>query len=442
METTNDRGPGRFLRRRMESMRDRGPGRLLFRARREGRRAGRSGKIDQWLIADRDRVPYLNRLTAEMNGRLAELRAGRVQAVEKLRRGAAERRGAADVAAHGVAATERDIAGVQRFMDSSLARMDRLAVHEAKVRDRTRTRDDTGRPPDMPPDMELDDLATPAHTELTGESARGQDPARWEGPMGKGLPAWLRYGLIAMLIGIEVPVQLQIFLHFDDDVRLTMPFAASVSVIMAVLPHLSGRIYRARHQTGAERGSGPVALVLLVPWAVLACLFGDLRRRVLFPSADAEGTDGDDGWTLPDDQGVAPLLIDRLGLDWFTVSVMFAALLLLSGAVAFLLGISEDHPAVSAYRGAAERQNALERSLRQGRAAADEAKRTATELEGRVTAIKEGFAHKEERTRAHYQAAGSAYLDEAAHVLRDPSVTEAAGRATGPLPGDDPKVKV
>ncbi|MDF5757496.1 hypothetical protein [Spongiactinospora sp. TRM90649] len=417
------------------------PRSLTRRARWAGRSAGRSRMFDEWSLVDDHELPYLRMLAGEREGALSRARGEAVVAAQMHHERATATRTRAEAAREEIEHAERRITAARSFMDRALAQMDRIAAREAMVRDdleggrRGRRRKGPKRPDDMPPEMESGTSAVTVHNELTGQaigaeraaSAQGGPAAPWEGPFGARMPDWVKYTLITLLIAIELPVQWQIFNYMDPDWRVALPFAVSVAFLMGFLPHLAGVFYRRRAATGTERMSGPLALVVLVPWLVLAVFFGDLRRRVLMPPGEPPPVQ-DDGWSLPAEYGDTPMRVDLLDLDPLTVSVMFAALLLLAGALAFLLGMAEDHPMVAAYRGAAHRQAADEAVVRAGRGGVEAAEQQLARLDERLRAEEERQAHRQEEVRAAYEAACAAYLDSVARTMRKPGATEAASR--------------
>ncbi|GII61467.1 hypothetical protein Skr01_15520 [Sphaerisporangium krabiense] len=404
-------------------------GKLIRRARKDGRGGGRSGKYDEWSLLDDYRLPYARMLDARLEQTLASLRAEAADAESRHFDRVARERDKAGAAAGHIAPTEDAIRRAGAFMDRALAQMDAVALREARVRDdldqeaSRRRRGETERPPDMPGDFASGTPATLIDPALGGDAARaraGSPEPAWEGPFGRQMPPWLKWALIALLVAIEFPVQWQIFHLMDPDWRVALPFAVSVAFVMGFLPHLAGVFYRARRAGGAERISGGLAMIVLIPWAALAVFFGDLRRRVLL--APVYGTDPREGDTP------VPMLVDRLHLDWFTVSVMFGALLLLAGALAFLLGIADDHPLVAAYRGAARRQEALVKRLRQTRAAMEAAEARLGDMDERRAARHRAQEHREREARAAHDTAQAAYVDAVTTVLRKPNATQAAAQ--------------
>jgi hypothetical protein len=227
-----------------------------------------------------------------------------------------------------------------------------------------------------------------------------------------------RAKLLALLAiaGVEVPLMWRIFHYLEPQFLLSVIFTLPVSAAMVVVPHFAGAWYRARHATGADLLNRWVPLALLMPWALLAFFLGDLRRRVLLvPKMDARGH-------------TYPSLSDHLDLNEYTVSAMFIALLLLTGGVAFMLGIANDHPIVSAYLGADERWRSVLDRLRGDRttlAGAEQRLDSSTEQDN----DRDRTARRQDLVEEAYAAAAEAYLDGVTDELANPTATDAAARS-------------
>ncbi|MFI6324076.1 hypothetical protein ACIBG8_41580 [Nonomuraea sp. NPDC050556] len=405
---------------------------LIRQARKAGRVSGKSGKFDEWSLADGLEVPYMTMLDEQRKEALSRRGAQYIEDREGLRAANATHHREVAASSHEIALAQERITSAGAFMDRALVQMDRVAAREAAVQDdldsgrrAKRAKGEPERPADLPADAVSGSGVSIVHPDLTSSDPEVGEP-KWEGPLGKQMSARLKYALLGLLVMVEVPVQLKIFEFFEPIWWRAAIFAFPVAAVMCFLPHMSGVLYRRRRATGADGLGWVLGLVALGPWIALAILLGDLRRRVLMPmAATASKVSGA--------EAVNPLrgrsrhtTIEQLGLTPVTVSVMFAMLLLLAGALAFLLGIAEDHPMVSAYRGAAERQREEADRLRAGRTGAETAQRQIDEFDEKVESQRERHEHLSAEINSAYAAAAAAYTDAVTEVVARPAVTEAA----------------
>jgi hypothetical protein len=116
------------------------------------------------------------------------------------------------------------------------------------------------------------------------------------------------------------------------------------------------------------------------------------------------------------------------------MTCIFTIILLLSGLIAFILGLAEVHPAVAAYRGAVTaREEAEAAYLNAVRA---EAEATDSDPRSEEDVLAEQRYQAEERQAAlwaEHLAARAAYLDAIALEMGQPTLTQAVGGAI-----DDP----
>jgi hypothetical protein len=176
------------------------------------------------------------------------------------------------------------------------------------------------------------------------------------------------------------------------------------------------------------------ALALIGVWAYGAWALGDLRAKVAFKEEPPLDLPPDVAEEVGDSVTHQPSLIESLHLDAHSVSLMFIALLLLSGGIAFLIGLGEEHPYLAAYRNNAERLSELERETEADTAGAERAREAVATLETRAEARR---AAQEARLYAVddlYEAAAHAYLDGLAMQSADAAVTEAAMRLSQQWP--------
>ncbi|GAB3968103.1 hypothetical protein GCM10029978_036880 [Actinoallomurus acanthiterrae] len=387
---------------------------LISKARKEGRKAGRSKQYDPWSLMDGAVVPYVRELESRRDEALARIDLAENDAVarERVRQGELQERVA--VTAEEAAAVEDELADVRRYMDGCNAQLDRLAMREARIGDevrRRRRRIRRGDPdPEPPPHLPPGFVYETGSVEQVDESWRN---ALWEGPHGRRMRLRTKLLLLGVLALVETPITIQIFHYLESSFALVLVFALPVATLMVFVPHLAGTHFRGRKATGAERTLRWLPLALIVPWASLALILGSLRRKVLLVTpTDARGRQ-------------YPSLVGNLHLNPLTITVMFVALLLLSGGLAFMLGLADDHPLVAAYHGAARRQRDLLDGLRGDRTRLAAARQNLEGHEDRLTAARERAAKQREIIMHSYDAAIAAYLDAVVQEMRDPTITEA-----------------
>ncbi|WP_037645005.1 hypothetical protein [Streptomyces hygroscopicus] len=442
---------------------------LLDRARKHGASAATRKIFDPWVLASPDRVPYFAEL-ASLRGRVRHrLTEEQARAEEDGVLQASRTRAAATAAGERLERAGRRRAVLEQRQMVTIAQLDRLA----RRADRWQTFRDTVRGgferrwlrARMPDDGNGDTgpgrpgaAGRADESETTRDHSRWQavsdhDPvadaeaadralsttAAWEGAAARpGLPRWMKAGVLAALIVVELPVYYSVFenLHgvgrFADLLSYSLMVAVAVAMILA--PHIAGWILRRRSATGAVRLSAVPALALLTVWAYGAWALGDMRAKVAFraePPLDLPpdvAADVGDGVTNP------PSLIESLHLDAQSVSWMFVALLLLSGGIAFLIGLGEEHPYLAAYRTTAERLRELEGETETDLAGAERAKEAEATLGARADARRAAHEARLYAVDDLYEAAAHAYLDGVAMESGDPAVTEAAMRLSRQWP--------
>jgi hypothetical protein len=458
---------------------------LLDRARKHGAAAGTRKVFDPWVLGSPDRVPYFAELASlrdRVRHRLAEeaaraeedgaLEAGRVRAAataatERLtraqeRRAALERQQSATTAQLDRLARRAD--RWQNFRDTVRGGFERRWLRARMPADGTDGTDGTGG---------TNSTGGTQGTAGTGATAwrRGEEPdtarghagwqavserdpavqdadgldralstrAAWEGAAARpGMPRWMKIGVLILLIVVELPVYYSVFenLHgvgpFANLLSYSLMVAVAVAMILA--PHIAGWILRRRSATGAVRLAAVPALALIGVWAYGAWALGDLRAKVAFKEEPPLDLPPDVAEEVGDSVTHQPSLIESLHLDAHSVSLMFIALLLLSGGIAFLIGLGEEHPYLAAYRNNAERLSELERETEADTAGAERAREAVATLETRAEARR---AAQEARLYAVddlYEAAAHAYLDGLAMQSADAAVTEAAMRLSQQWP--------
>ncbi|BEL06364.1 hypothetical protein Q0Z83_045550 [Actinoplanes sichuanensis] len=388
-------------------------------ATRAGWRAAHEGQYDEWSFADAARLPYLQELdhrrrqaVAQENDRTAAAASAIVPENQSQRRTEnIARRYTAELV--DVLRRRRDKARLQE--DKTLAGLDVLAgVRGPLVR---RDWDD---------DLEWE--STPDDATATDEPVEERPrTVGWMGPAGGHLappmPRWLKLFIMVALCAVEIPIYLEIFRYFHARSELLLwSFTLPVAFGMIVAPHLSGVWWRKRHTLPYERILLFLVPAVLVIWTASAVLLGYLRQKALLtPQIDPETNENVGG-------------AQALGINPWTVTALFTFILLLSGLIAVMLGLAEDHPGVAAYRAAGETREAAEDAYLE--AVREQAGTEHSTVVGEDERRQELSIRSSERATAisaEFEAAKAAYLDSIALGLARPAVTEAAGQSLPPV---------
>ncbi|MEU1177236.1 hypothetical protein ABZ464_06235 [Streptomyces sp. NPDC005820] len=437
--------------------------RLLEQAENAGRRAATGRTLDPYVLGSGRRLPYLGRLQGMRDHTRGRVLAEHHEREERELRASAELY--ADTAARVAEARRaRDAQEEEtRRRHAAAARLDRTATRIAAREDRrdrllpwivarSQTRHGTDEPdPSTEPQQYGPEYAEGEDTGLYAPDERDGDPVRnpaarfgpapdvpWEGlTETSAMARWPRRFLTLLLILVELPVYLGVFLAIHDGTpegrASAFLLTAAVGVAMTLGPFQAGRQWRRRGATAALWLVLPVAAALVALWGWAAWYLGDLRARIVFRDTDTsalEETARQLGVELPP----APTLLDQLHLDEHTVSVTFIALLLLSGGIAFLLAVSEEHPFIAAYRLHGKRLAKAEEELARAEAAVAAAQREQGTLEERRTERAQALAAELTAVDNVFEAAAHAYLDGVQAASSDPAVTEGAMRLSTRYP--------
>ena len=212
------------------------------------------------------------------------------------------------------------------LMDSARAMMTGIAVREARLEELT-IRGSQAR---AGVDINAEDLPIVAPDDL-----------QWEGETNP-LGLFWRLLILIGLVTAELPVQFFVYDYFlsgTTTADVIRSLAVSTAVFMVFGPNVAGMLLRARQATGAERRMGWVVLVLAVPWLFVAVALGMVRGAIL--NVDVART-------------------ARLNITPTTVVLMFVALMLIIGAMSFMLGLARRHPFQEAYVRQRNRRDRLE----------------------------------------------------------------------------------
>jgi hypothetical protein len=216
----------------------------------------------------------------------------------------------------------------------------------------------------------------------------------------------------------------------------------AVGVAMTVAPFQAGRRWRRRAGTGSLWITVPFAAVTVSVWATAAWYLGDLRARSIVRD-DSSSFLADMAREAGAKVTTPPGLLAELGLEQQTVSNTFIALLLLSGGIAFLLAVTEEHPFVAAYRHHGRRLKKAEAALARAEAAAAGARRQQETQDQRRRERDQALLAELAAVDGVFEAAAHAYLDGVQAASHDPAVTEGAMRLSTrypllPEPGPSP----
>ncbi|MFF4657247.1 hypothetical protein [Streptomyces sp. NPDC001381] len=435
---------------------------LLEQAENAGRRAAADGTLNPYVLGSSRRLPYFGRLQGMRDHTRNRVVAEHHEREERELRASAQLY--ADTAARTAEARRaRDAQEEEtRRRHAASARLDRAATRMAAREDR-RDRllpwivarsgggrpdgtDPSTEPPEKDPEYaEGEDGGLYAPDEREGDFAPHQAPrpatateVPWEGlTETTAMARWPRRVLTLLLILVELPVYLGVFLAIHDGTpegRVSaFLLTAAVGVAMTLGPFQAGRQWRRRGATAALWLVLPVAAALVTLWGWAAWYLGDLRARIVFRDDDTSGL-AETARQLGVDLPPAPTLLDQLHLDEHTVSVTFIALLLLSGGIAFLLAVSEEHPFVAAYRLHGKRLAKAEDVLARAEAAVAAAQREQATQESRRTERAQALAAELTAVDNVFEAAAHAYLDGVQAASRDPAVTEGAMRLSTRYP--------
>lgn len=404
---------------------------LVARVRAEAFAHVKLGMYDLWSFDRGTLPPYIAELRGEREEAINDWRQNLAAQLRTARAAVETVDAEADNADRTAAFDDERLRAAERQEEITRAKMDWLAAHEVRRRPE---------PPDAPMPGGRDgagDATAPAD-EPTGCPHDRHPHECWEGLHdGEPLRPRTRRAILLGLVGIEVPIQYEIFRSFHGDSPMeqlqTWIFTLPVAAVMIVLPHLAGYLYRGRHRTGTERIMSVLPPVILIPWFYLAWFLGRLRASVLLKPPTVNGRP-----LLSSGTGQSiPTPARELGVSHLQVGIMYMGLLIATGGIAFLLGIACEHPFETAYRRAyTALRNAQQAVVATASAARDalSSRRRAhgsrntleNEYDERVTEGVEAVHHR-------YDRAELAYLEALAEAVGDAPFTEAVGIASRAL---------
>ena len=413
-----------------------GPG-IRGEAARAGWLAAHEGQYDEWSFEEPAKLPYLQDLDHRRKQAMAEQRAADEAAQLTVAPENQTQRSRENVAGEH-AQVRLDQLRRRRWLARwrervTLAGLDALAGARGPVPHRDWADDEDFEEDAAPPP---DDPETDQHSDReSGEPAAPAGPPEgrrstigWMGPAGghlaPPLPRIVKMIIVLALCAVEVPIYLEIFRFFHARSEVLLwAFTLPVAFGMVAAPHLSGMWWRKRHALPYERIFSFLVPAVLVCWSVAAVLLGYLRMKALLVTQ------------LDPETGTEIGGAQALHINPWTVAAIFSLVLLLSGLIAFMLGLAEDHPGVAAYRAAAEtREAAEEEYLEAVRAHAGTQHSVVVDDDTRLASLRARSAETLQAMNEEYEAAKAAYLDAVTLGIAKPSVTEAAGTSLPPIP--------
>jgi hypothetical protein len=440
-------------RRWLRPRRGRRPRGLRGQAIRDGERAAWSGQYDEWSFAPEAALPYLGQLDAECDRAVAvdrarvqqHMNAGLAALINDHRKTLVE--GPATWSRLRTAARRRARAAERERV--SLETLDLLAGRSfprlsapgseddgEEVLDERQATGGTADPDDPGPGTEgpgEDDAQVPfgmprpeqaGWVEDTGPGTPGprretRSRVRYvgstDGRFALLLPGWLRMLVLVLLAAVEIPIYLKVFGYFTPrNPVLTWTFTLPVAVGMVLAPHLAGKLHRRRQEMPREKVIPYVTIGVMALWLTAGVMLGWLREKVLLVPITDQLT------------GQQISLARNLGVSSLQMTALFASLILMSGTIAFMLGIADAHPVVAGYRDAVreaiEAEDAYDAAVAAHAEAVEPVRQTPEEIKAASAAEAE---QRERALRAEYTAAAEAYLDAYSREMGDPNVTQA-----------------
>ncbi|RSM64698.1 hypothetical protein DMB66_18805 [Actinoplanes sp. ATCC 53533] len=352
---------------------------LTAEAERQGVADSRTRMYDSWSFGGPDDPPsedfdpdYVRELRSRRDAALASLRAAQQHTQERI----------------AAAQARRDES--QARMDDARARMAGLATQDAAAEARNAA--------------DLDGLLDPV------EQPQDGDRTPWEGETVPLRLIW-RVLILGVLIAAEAIVQFAVFDYFLGDVpqqgALIRWMTLLTSAVIVLGPFLSGALLRSRNATGGERHGWYAVAVLVASWLFVVVVLGLLRGRVL-----------EERLERPEQVTVTPL----------TVILMFVALMLMVGAMSFMLGLARRHPFQEAYVRNRAHRNRFDLLMRAMATRLNPAYLSPPGPDGPAGGDPE---IQERAIRDAYAAAEDAYFAALARTVGDPSFTEAVQHRRG-----------
>lgn len=256
------------------------------------------------------------------------------------------------------------------------------------------------------------DPANPASPTRPNDPNDPADPADpdartpWEGESSP-LPFVWRLLILIGLAVVQAEIEFSMFQRFlgsgPGAASTARWLGAATSGIVVFGPFVAGTVLRTRAATGTDRRIGYAILALVLSWLAAVVALGFIRARI-FQSGTARP--------------------DTAHITFATVVVMFIALSLVVGAMAFMIGLARRHPYQEAYLRQRSRRDRFETVMRI--------------IAGRINPgyldPENGAPATDDQERAiveAYAAAENAYYAALAQAHGDPAFTEAIQHRRG-----------
>lgn len=367
---------------------------LVRRARADGERAAHKQQYDEWSFEGDGLVPYASLLRELETKAVATENERLVQTLNEI---------------HTTHHTE-----AARLMTARAQAVEEVA-HARARRDRHVNRRNVS-------EKELD-LLTGVHEPFPDDDPNPAppQPRRWVGPgdgtLAPPVPRLLKLLLVVLLVAVEVPIHFSTFRIFHPrDLAMTWCFTIPIAVCLVLAPHLAGILLRRRHAAPSV-GRMPVIVsaVVMIAWLGSALVLASLRSTTLVTPTVVAG------------RTIRGAVND---LSPTTLFAVFGLVIVLSGLIAFLLGLADDHPAVGAFKAAhrcaEDAENAYLTSITTHAGVNID---QAPDLSEVVDAAMRQHEQRIMMIRAEHAAAWAAYRDGWSLAVGNPSMTQAVGVA-------------
>lgn len=350
---------------------------LRARAFRDGKDDAKSGMYDEWTFSTGTTPPYLVALRDQRDELLHENRIRKFRDLQRV-----EQRIAAAEAAAMEAATRAD---------ESDADLTEARKHERRIQ-----------------------------TILDGEVEDDHPGKRWAEPVrspGRRRLIRLSRGLVMVIFaGVELPIQYSTFIYFGESRTLTLAFVLGTATAMLVAPHQAGGWARRTKVEGGQAGLRSATWAVMAAWVTALVILADLRRRTLLTPQ----VDGETGAPLP-----SP--VTALQLTPGMVTVLFMALMTLTGMVAFVFGYLGENPYAGELASAQAKRRTLARRVARARGRRIALERSAEKVQDREAKLTERWEARNTAVERFFDSCAAKYRHGVAVVLGSPAVSEAAG---------------
>jgi hypothetical protein len=350
---------------------------LRGRAFQDGRSDAKSGMYDEWTFSTGTTPPYLVALRNQRDEMRGENTIRKLRDLQRVEQRIAAAEAAAEEASARAAEAE--------------AKLEEAKEHETKIQ------------------KVLDGEADEDHP-----GRRWAEPARSLGR--RRLIRFSRALVMVIFAGVELPIQYSTFIYFGESRSLTLAFVIGTAAAMLVAPHQAGGWARKAKVEGGHRQLKVATAVVMTAWSGALIVLADLRRRTLLASQ----VDAQTGQTLP-----SPAT--ALHLTPFMVTVLFLALMALTGMVAFVFGYQGENPYSAELASAQAKRRALARRVAKARGRRTAMRRSAEKVQEREAKLTERWEARNAALECFFDSCAARYRHGVAVELGNPAVSEALG---------------